>query len=233
MADSSIFSAIIVAAGVGRRMHSAIPKQFLLLDGRPILAFAIANILKTMGLREIILVVAADQIDAPELEACLPSESVVPIKIVVGGERRQDSVYNGLKLLDPQTEIVVIHDGVRPFIKPALIDEIVRLCAEFDGAIPATPAVETLKEVAGNIVLKTLDRTKIWRAQTPQAFRRTILERAYANARANAVNATDDATLVELIGGKIAIVENSANNIKITCQNDLEIAKSILRHWES
>lgn len=233
MAESTFTSAIIVAAGLGRRMGSTLPKQFIRLNDKPLLAYSVDNLLKVGALNELIIVVAADQIDASELKICLPSRETVPVKIVTGGERRQDSVFNGLQALDPRSKIVIIHDGVRPFFRPELVRETIRLCADNDGVVLAIPAVDTLKEVSDSQVVRTLDRTKIWQGQTPQTFRREILEKAYASARTKAITATDDSMLVELIGGRVAVVESSAENLKITCQNDLKIAKSILENRES
>ncbi|MCK9484202.1 MAG: 2-C-methyl-D-erythritol 4-phosphate cytidylyltransferase [Candidatus Marinimicrobia bacterium] len=228
MAESTSTSAIIVAAGIGRRMGTPSPKQFLILAGKPLLAYSIESILKIDDLRELIVVVA-DQIKTPELKACLPP-STIPIKIVEGGKRRQDSVFNGLQALDPLTQIVIVHDGVRPFFQAELVRQAIGLCTNYDGAILASPAVDTMKEVSANRILKTLDRYKIWHGQTPQVFQRSVLEKAYANARTKDITATDDSMLVELIGGRVAVVESSAENLKITCQNDLKIAKSILEN---
>jgi len=231
--NPSFISGIVVAAGQGKRLGLTIPKQFLKFQGKPLLAYTIDNLLKTGVLNELIVVVSADRIHSPDLKACLPAQSTVPIKIAGGGEHRQDSVFNGLQALDSRTEIVIIHDGVRPFVAPELVQETVHLCAEFDGAILAIPTVDTLKEVEDGRVVRTIERSRIWQAQTPQTFRRAVLERAYANARQNAILATDDAMLVELIGGKVAVVKSIPDNLKITCQNDLKMAKSILEQRES
>jgi 2-C-methyl-D-erythritol 4-phosphate cytidylyltransferase len=228
LTEGPFTSAIIVAAGSGRRMGMTLPKQFVELNGRPLLAWTIDNLLKVPQLAEIILVVSDDQAGSPNLQKCLPGHCAIPVKIVAGGERRQDSVYSGLKALNPQSGIVAIHDGVRPFADPALIAETIRLCAKFDGAVLAIPAVDTLKEVEARQIIRTVDRQKIWQVQTPQTFRRAVLERAYANAYENNLMATDDSRLVEMIGGRVAIVESTPNNLKITCQNDLIVAKSIM-----
>lgn len=233
MPDSPFTSAIIVAAGVGRRMGLKSLKQFLILDDKPLLIYSINNFLRVDGVNELIIVVAADQIETPQVKACLPSRDIIPVKVVTGGERRQDSVFNGLQALDPATQIVIIHDGVRPFFEPELVREELQLCRDYDGAILAIPAVDTLKEVSDHRIVKTLDRTKIWQCQTPQVFHRHILQQAYDNAQAKAITVTDDASLVELIGGRIAVVESSPENLKITCQNDLKIAKSILKYRKS
>ena len=105
----------------------------------------------------------------------MPLPSSVPIKIIAGGEHRQDSVFNGMQVIDSQAEIVVVHDGVRPFVMPELVRETVRLCSEFDGAILAIPAVDTLKEVEDGQIIRTIERSRVWQAQTPQTFRREVL----------------------------------------------------------
>jgi len=227
--NTPFISGIVVAAGQGKRFGLGIPKQFLKIKGQPLLAYTINNLLKIGILSELIIVVSDDRINSKELKACLPLPSSVPIKIIAGGEHRQDSVFNGMQVIDSQAEIVVVHDGVRPFVMPELVRETVRLCSEFDGAILAIPAVDTLKEVENGQIVRTIERSRIWQAQTPQTFRREVLERAYANARQNNIIATDDAMLVELIGGKVAVVKSTPDNFKITCQNDLKIAKSILK----
>lgn len=233
MAESIFTSAIIVAAGSGRRMGEMLPKQFLDLNGKPLLARTIAGFLRVPQLNEIIIAVAADYMGSDVLQKCLPDRTAIPVKIISGGERRQDSVYNGLKALDPRAQIVAIHDGARPFAEPKLVAETIRLCTDYDGAVLAIPAVDTLKEAGDDHqILRTLDRNKIWQVQTPQTFRRTIVERAYTNAREKSISATDDSMLVEQIGGKVTIVESTTDNLKITCQNDLIIAKSILERRE-
>lgn len=232
MAESTFTSVIIVAAGSGRRLNSTLPKQFLNINGKPLLARTITSLLKVPQLNELILVVSADYIGSDALQKCLPVKTGIPVKIISGGDHRQDSVFNGLKALDTRAQIVAIHDGARPFADPILVAETIRCCADYDGAVLAIPAVDTLKEASDHQVYRTLDRNKIWQAQTPQTFRRTIVEQAYANAREKSISATDDSTLVELIGGKVAIVESTPDNLKITCQNDLIIAKSILKRRE-
>ncbi len=208
-------------------METVLPKQFLELNGRPLLAWTLANLLKVGLLNELIVVVAPEMLNSSTLQKCLP-ETAVSIKVVTGGTHRQDSVFNGLKALTPQAEIVLVHDGVRPFADPRLIEETIRLCDQFDGAALAVPAVDTLKEVVNDTIVRTIDRTYVWQMQTPQTFRRKILEQAYLNAFSKSLIATDDSFLVEMVGGKVAVVASTPSNFKITCQNDLKLAKFML-----
>jgi len=210
-------------------MGSATPKQFLLLEKRPLLAYTIDRFLQSPYVHEIILVVNRAQINSPSLDDCLPEDDSKPIKIIAGGERRQDSVANGLKHLHPATEIVTVHDGVRPFVTVDLINATIAACKENDGAIVAIPATDTLKSVKNMTIQKTIARDAIWQAQTPQTFRRTVLEIAYERARQTGFLGTDDASLVERLNYQILVVPGSPDNLKITCQSDLELAKAHLR----
>jgi len=224
-------SAVIVAAGSGTRLNSTVPKQFLKLDEHTVLYHSIQKFLAVSTISEIIIAVAQQYRESPYLFDSIPKESNTKIKIISGGARRQDTVYNALQALQPETEIICIHDGVRPFIDPELIRQTIECCQECDGAIVAVPAVDTLKEVQNQQIVRTLDRQKVWHAQTPQTFQKEIILKAYSQALEgdwdNTV--TDDASLIEKYGGRICIVAGNYLNLKITTSADLEIARMLLK----
>lgn len=221
-------SVIIVAAGSGTRMKSSVPKQFLTLDNNTILYHTIQRFLPVADISEIIIVTSSQLLTSEYLRVSIPKSATIPIRTIAGGKRRQDSVYNGLQAVNSNSTIVCIHDGVRPFIDPETIARTIKLCDQYDGAIVAVPSTDTLKEIQDHLIVKTIDRDIIWQAQTPQTFRKDILINAYKQASRTNVTGTDDASLVEQIGGRIAIVEGSPQNIKITCRQDLFIAQSTL-----
>ncbi|MCD6440266.1 MAG: 2-C-methyl-D-erythritol 4-phosphate cytidylyltransferase [Candidatus Marinimicrobia bacterium] len=208
-------------------MNSSVPKQFLTLGGKTVLYHTLQKFLKTPAISEIIIVVAPEMTDSELLKISLPLFSSKSIHIVVGGKRRQDSVYNGLIALNPGSAIVSIHDAVRPFIRPETISTAIDLCSQYDGVIVAAPTTNTLKEVCDHLIVKTVSRELIWQAQTPQTFRLEILLKAYEQAYHDGVTVTDDAALVERIGGRIRVIEGDAWNIKITSRQDLILAQSI------
>ncbi len=225
MSDISV-SAVIVAGGKGIRMSGATRKQYLLLAGRPILSHTLAVFDTCDAVSEIVLV-----IPEPDFDFCrrhILSSLRKKIHIVPGGAERQDSVYNGLAALDSETDIVLIHDGVRPFVRHEHILACIRE-AEISGAcILGIPAFDTLKQIsdAGNIET-TLARDKIWLAQTPQCFRYDLILAAHKSARRAGYVGTDDASLLERLGTTVKIIMGSRFNIKITTREDLVFADAI------
>lgn len=206
------------------------PKHFLRLEGRPILAYTIDAFESCPVVNQIFLVVRSG-----EEEFCL--REVVEkygfkkvLKVVIGGERRQDSVYNAIKELDIDTDIVIVHDGVRPFVPTALISESIKSAMYFDGVIAALPLKDTIKEVTKDGIVKdTPKRELFYLAQTPQTFKKRVLESAFISAYNDDFFGTDEASLVERTGGKVKIIEGSYENIKITTKEDLVHAEFILR----
>ncbi|MDO9547577.1 MAG: 2-C-methyl-D-erythritol 4-phosphate cytidylyltransferase [Candidatus Marinimicrobia bacterium] len=221
-------SVIIVAAGSGTRMNSGTPKQFLNLGNHTVLFHSIRRFLALSSVIEIIIISPIDYLKSKLLQDSIPTSPSIPVVIIAGGQQRQQSVLNGLNAVNPDASIVCIHDGVRPLIQPKLIQKSIDLCEEYDGAIVAARSIDTLKEVAGGTVIRTIDRNTIWQAQTPQTFRKTVIKKAYEYALANKLNATDDAGFVEAIGGNVAVVESTSWNIKITGPADLLIAQTLL-----
>ncbi|MFH1576253.1 MAG: 2-C-methyl-D-erythritol 4-phosphate cytidylyltransferase [Candidatus Margulisiibacteriota bacterium] len=212
--------AIITAAGYGRRMGQ--PKQFLEIEGKPILARTIAVFEQTKIIDEIIVVVNQEDVERVKKFKYKKLKQVV-----AGGKERQDSVYNGLRALPADTEIVAIHDGARPFISPEIIEQAVDEALEVGAVVVGVPVKDTIKKVASSQVVSSQDRNELWAAQTPQVFKKDIILKAY-EAQAQA-QVTDDAMLVEKLGIPVKMVLGSYQNIKITTPSDLQMAQGILK----
>lgn len=220
-------SAIIVAGGTGKRMGANIPKQLLELGGKTILARTLEPFLRCGDIGRIVIAAAEAILD--EVNAVVRSlASRKEITVVPGGRERQDSVWNGLRALPDADGVVAVHDAVRPFITARLVGECLR-AAERHGAVTAArPVKETVKAVADGVVVETLDRSKLWIIQTPQAFQTALLIRAHEEARRDGFAATDDCMLVERLGFPVHIIEGDDMNIKITTPADLRIAGAVL-----
>ena len=220
--------AIIAAAGVGRRMAGKRPKQFLELAGVPIIFHALRAFENCDVIHQIVVALAADEAGAFPSKA--KEYGINKLTAVVsGGETRAASVLEGLKAVDPATEVVAVHDSVRPFISA---DEIVRTveAAKLEGAaILVAAPVDTIKEVKDGVVARTLDRSTIRYALTPQCFQYDLLRRAYNLVDVSDMSLTDEASVVERMGARIVTVEGSRRNIKITRPEDLLIAEAILK----
>jgi 2-C-methyl-D-erythritol 4-phosphate cytidylyltransferase len=222
-------SAIIVAAGKSERMGVGTDKAFLSLGPRPVLAWSLLAFEQCHDIDQIVLVVRKDQLLAARGVTQMFGISKMR-EIVAGGVRRQDSVANGLEVLDPDTRIVAVHDGARPCITPDLIAETIRSAKRVGSGVAATRVVDTIKFVErGTTVDRTLDRDKLWAVQTPQTFKIDILRKAYAKvAEKNAV-VTDEAAAVELLGEPVRLVEWTRTNPKITTAEDLPVAAALLK----
>ncbi|KPL03357.1 MAG: hypothetical protein AMJ73_07345 [candidate division Zixibacteria bacterium SM1_73] len=225
--------AIIAAGGQGKRIEGVhpegkLPKQFLMLKDRPILAHTVNKFEQCELIDEIILAVPEDY-----LEYC--SQKVVDKygfkkvrKVISGGKERQDSVYSGLKACPNNTSVVVIHDGVRPLISPDKICQSIKMCKEKKAVVLAVPVKETVKRVEHGNIITTLDRDKIWLTQTPQTFEYKLILDAYEKAKKDNFIGTDDSALVERLGHEVAILEGDYKNIKITTIDDLQVAEKLL-----
>ncbi len=219
-------SAIIPAAGLGLRMGSDIAKQFLLLDGKPILHHTLSVLDHCSAVDEIVLVVSENEIEAVQTQSADSHPKVT--RVVAGGKERQDSVGNGLRSLDSDTDIVVVHDGVRPFVSPELIRETVEAAQDFGAAIAAIPLSDTLKKVSEDgRVERTFDRQGLWRVQTPQTFQYALLKQAFEKARSDGFYGTDEGALVEYLGKDVKVIPGSEFNIKITSSEDLVLGEAI------
>jgi 2-C-methyl-D-erythritol 4-phosphate cytidylyltransferase len=224
--------AVIPAAGQGSRIGGSTKKQFLELDGRPVLIHTLLAFEISPEVDEI--AVAVPESDVADGEQLLSRHRILKVgSVVAGGETRQDSVFNALKNLKAAPEdIVLVHDGVRPFIRPRQIAEIVSRCLEHDAVVMAVPPKDTIRRSnGGGFFDTTLDRNALWLVQTPQAFRASILLKAFHQARKEGFISTDEAALVERLGVKAKIVEGSYDNIKITTSEDLELGLLILKRW--
>lgn len=222
--------AIVVAAGQGTRFGSEMPKQFLLLRDRPVLAHTLQRFETATAITEVVLVAAQTWSDYLKREIVERFQFKKCRAIVAGGERRQDSVSAGLQALKlTASSLVVVHDAVRPLFSHALLEKVLAGCEKFDGCIPALALRDTVKQISGEEVKATIARESLRLAQTPQAFRSKALLQAFARAEREQFLGTDEAALVEHDGGRIAWVEGEETNLKITMPGDLKIAELFLR----
>jgi 2-C-methyl-D-erythritol 4-phosphate cytidylyltransferase len=220
--------AIIAAGGQGKRIEGKLPKQFLMLKDKPILAHTVDKFERCELIDEIILVVPEDYL-AYCSQAIVDKYNFKKVrKVICGGDERQDSVYLGLKACPNNTSIVVIHDGVRPLISPDKISESIKICGEKRAVVLAVPVKDTVKRVEQNHILTTLDRNKLWLTQTPQTFEYKLILDAYKKAEEDNFVGTDDSALVERLGYEVTILEGDYKNIKITTVEDLMIAEKLL-----
>ena len=220
---------VIVAAGTGSRMNMGINKQFIKLEGKEIIAYTIEKFYNNSNIEDIVVVVKEDESEFFKKEI-LDKYNFKNVKIAYGGKERQDSVYNGLKLLDEKCDVVLIHDGARPFVSDKIIDKSIEEAKEHKAIVVGVPVKDTIKVIDNDKnILDTPNRSVLWAVQTPQTFDYNILIDAYKDAFKNKFYGTDDAMLVERIGYKVKMLEGSYNNIKITTQEDLNIGSQILR----
>lgn len=221
---------IIAAAGTGSRMKAGMNKQFIPMAGKPMLAHTLKAFQESEHIESIILVAGKDELCYCRKEIIDTYGITKADKLIEGGKTRQESVYNGLKAVSPKCDIVLIHDGARPIVKPGLIKSCIE-GAELYGAVTAgVPVKETVKVVSSeNYVEYTPKRESIWVTQTPQAFRLELILKAHENALEKGITGTDDAFLAELMGYKVKMIESYYENIKITTPEDLITAEAILR----
>ena len=219
-------AAIIPAAGYGTRFGET--KQFKLLGKTPLFIHTLTPFLQSKEIREIILVVPQESLST--IKKTISSfQSDKNVIAVSGGPHRQDSVYEGLKRVSQSCNIVCIHDGARPFVSVDLIESTIRACVNFDGVVAAIKATDTVKLATHDSrVQKTLDRNKIWLAQTPQTFKKKELNKALLSAQKKNIVGTDEAMIMEKIGYSIGIIEGSNRNIKITNRKDWRQAEAIM-----
>lgn len=210
-------------------MGGTLPKQFLTLGGVPLLVHSL-RVLETEGLiDEIVLVVPAADRDYCQREIVTRHGLAKVLKIVAGGDQRQDSVRNGLQAVSSRMEFVLVHDAVRPFLTGGMVRRVLEQAVKHGAAVVAVPMRDTVKQVGANgLVEATVNRDRLWLAQTPQAFLRPLLQEAHQRAERDGVQSTDDAQLIERLGHPVAIVDGSGENIKITRPEDLAIGEAIL-----
>ena len=226
---SSLVVALVPAAGRGLRMGGPVPKQFLSIGGQPLIVQCLRVLQAASVIDEIILAVPPVDIKYCENEIVALHRFTKVTKVVAGGVERQDSVRNALAQVPSDTDIVLIHDAVRPFLTQRMIDEVVARARKEGAAIIALPMRDTVKHVRiDGMIERTVDRTPLWLAQTPQAFRRDWIESAHSKGFTEGVRATDDAFLVEWLGHSVSVVEGSGENIKVTRPEDMVIGEAIL-----
>jgi 2-C-methyl-D-erythritol 4-phosphate cytidylyltransferase len=232
--------AVVVAAGSGVRFGSETPKQFHPIGGVPIVVRALRPFISHPDVAHVVLVLphayAAQPpaflaaVSASSAPAPIGASASVPgvLSFVAGGTHRADSVRAGLAALRAECGVVLVHDGARPFVQRQVIDTVITHVRQGEGAVPAVPLSDTLKEVARDDptrIVRTRPRARLWRAQTPQGFPRKVLEEAHARAARLGHRATDDAALVEAMGITVRLVADSSRNIKITTPEDLTLAE--------
>ncbi|MFL3014473.1 MAG: 2-C-methyl-D-erythritol 4-phosphate cytidylyltransferase [Candidatus Neomarinimicrobiota bacterium] len=217
-------TAVITAGGSGQRFGEL--KQFKKLNGQPLYEHSLKTFIDVSLFGEIILVVPVENQKTIEQQVKKKYKSLV--KVIVGGMNRQDSVKNGVMNSSSKTDLVVIHDASRPFITKKLIKDCILACSNSDGAIIAIQPFDTIKYSKSNVVEKTIDREKVWMAQTPQAFIKEKILEAYNN-KLDELIMTDESSMMEGMGYKIKIVRGSENNFKITTDNDWKRAEMVLR----
>jgi len=225
--------AIIAAGGSGRRMGAEISKQYLLLSGMPILTHTLSKFEEAVTINNTILVVPFDDIGYVKREIVDKYRISKVTDIIAGGKERQDSVRNGLDIIGSDSEIVVIHDGARPFVTPKLIDISIERALEEGAVTLGVPVKDTVKSIDGMYIVKeTLARDALWLTQTPQAFKREIIKKAYKQAYKDNYSGTDDSCLVERTGVKVRMIAGFYDNIKITTEDDLVLGEALLRKSE-
>jgi 2-C-methyl-D-erythritol 4-phosphate cytidylyltransferase len=227
-------AAILPAAGLGTRMGAETPKQFLELDGEPIFIHTIRRIASCPLVTDIIVATRSDVLAT--LEKRIRGEKFAQsVRVVRGGDSRQESVAAALREVSDDTEMVVVHDAVRPFVTRDQIERVIEEARRCEAAMLGIPAMDTVKEVKRAslpedvaLIIGTIPRERVVLAQTPQAFSTKLLKEAFARAEADGVNASDEAGLVERIGHNVHVVLGSERNIKITRPADMELARFYL-----
>ncbi|MEP6472865.1 MAG: 2-C-methyl-D-erythritol 4-phosphate cytidylyltransferase [Gemmatimonadota bacterium] len=218
---------VIVGAGQGARLGGDTPKQFRSIAGIPMLLRSLRPFTAHPDVSTTVVVLPPELVDAPP--EWLSQLTGPALRLVAGGAERTDSAMAGVGTLPSDCTIVLVHDAARPFVDRAIIDAVIARAREGQGAVPALPLSDTLKQAStpgqGGGISATIPREGLYRAQTPQGFPRTVLEQAYAAARTAGRTATDDAALVEAIGAKVTVVPGSEQNIKITTAHDLRVAE--------
>lgn len=221
-------SLIIPAAGSGSRMQMSQNKAYLELRGKPVLAHTIARFHDFEEIEEIIIVAAGEEISFCNRQVVEPFKFHKVRHVVAGGPSRQDSVYNGIAQVSPDSTHIIIHDGARPFISTRDIRTFLDTLSGEEGVILGVPEKNTLKRVKGDYVEATLQREGVWEVQTPQGFKKELLEAAYRNLSSRLSEFTDDAAIAERANVRVRMVQGSYLNIKITTREDWLLGEKIL-----
>lgn len=225
MSKGPFITALIAAAGTGRRMKRDINKQFIPIQEKPVLMHALERFALISEINQIIILIRDGEQEAVE-KIIKKVKFTQQVSITVGGQERQDSIAMGLRAMDEKTEIVLTHDGARPFVSLEEIQSIIRGAINYGACCLMTPMKDTVKiSDDGSWSRVTPDRSKLFAIQTPQGFKRSILEQAYRQAYEENYYGTDDCSLVEKAGYRVRLIRGSYNNIKITTPEDLLIAE--------
>lgn len=219
---------IIPCSGIGKRMGNNIPKQFLELAGKPIICHTIERFEKCEKIHEIVIIISKEYEEYFKKEILEKNNFKKVLNVVLGGEERFNSVYNGLRSIKNTESIVLIHDGVRPFIKIEQIEKIIEETKLHKACVLGVKVKDTIKICNNNIIEQTPKRDNVWLAQTPQAFEYNLIKKAYEKAIKENFFGTDDASLVENMGEKVKMILGDYENIKITTPEDLKIGKLFL-----
>lgn len=221
--------ALIPAAGKGSRMAHSVKKPYLKLAQKPILAHTIQRFEQNSAVDAIFVIVDRDDFSACHAAVLHPDRFTKVQTLVEGGETRQMSVYNGIRALSADVDFVIVHDGVRPFVTDEIIFECLAAADEYGAAVAAVPVKDTIKGAnAESFIVETPGRDRLWAVQTPQVFRKSLLEEAHQAAQARQLTATDDASLVEQLGFPVKLVKGSYANLKITTPIDLKVAEVLI-----
>jgi len=224
-------SAIITAGGRGTRFGSGTPKQFIPVAGRPLLAHTI-GVFNSAGMIDEIVITVPREFIGHTRDLCVNNEFSKVTAVVAGGKERMQSVAAGLEAVSQWSTVIMIHDGVRPLVTGGDISALLSAVHQHGSAILALPVTDTLKRVTRNMAAETVDRSVLWRAQTPQAFRADIIRSAYALGIKKGIQATDDSQLVESAGYSVAVVKSSTPNIKVTTKQDAALVSAFMAQEE-
>lgn len=227
MPNRGSVTALIVAGGLGTRMNSGVPKQFLMLKGKPVVQWSLECFDQTPVIDKIVLVLPQAWVDEGR-DKLISFDPEKPFAIVAGGSSRQESVKAGIDAIADAEGWVVIHDGARPGISPELVINALESARKLGNAVCAIPSTDTLVKAADGKVLENLDRTEIFRVQTPQIFRLSQMRKAIEHAIKNSIVATDDAGLIRELGEKVFLVNGSELNSKVTRPEDLYLLEALL-----
>ncbi len=227
--------AVITAGGIGLRLPGDVKKQFRMLKGKPLLVRAIEPFAKYEGISEIIVTLPKADVDyfkSLAAEYLVLDKAECPIRFCEGGAQRQDSVFNALKLCPADTKLVIIHDGVRPFVSEKVLDELILLTKEYGAAIPGAPVKNTIKTIKDDIVDHTIRRDILLQVYTPQVFHYEILMKCYHRAMNEQYYSTDDAALFEHYGYSVHYMIDSSFNLKVTDKFDFFLAEQLIKYNE-
>jgi 2-C-methyl-D-erythritol 4-phosphate cytidylyltransferase len=222
------FALIIPAAGSGKRIGAEVAKPYLRIAGKTIIEHTICKFASISGLAQVIIATTPEYFnDASAVKNLLPEE--VDVRVIEGGKERQDSIYQALQIVGESVELVAIHDAVRPFVSEDSVYDCLNLANESGAAILGLPVKDTIKRVdSKGLILETPERSRLWKAQTPQIFRQSLIRKAYEKAVRENFLGTDDASLVEYYGKNVFVTEGDQQNFKITYPLDLRVAELLL-----